>query len=461
MIRFRFGTRLLLIVLTGLVALQLLGAAIYLLQRSRDTEAGLRLPLPDQAAALVALLEDTPKENWPLVLRATNSADLRVRILDKQEAPPAQEWYEAPVAELVRSRYSAALGDRDIRVHVDPSSELLSGPLRAFSWLSPGAVEIEIGLATGDRLAVMASGGLGLSVFGIPPGFWAALLALLIAAATVLMLRREARPLRDLADSVDRVDPARGDQTIPDAPGSAPEIRALIAAFNRLGQRLADLLKARMALVGGISHDLRTYATRLRLRTEFIASEGERAKAVQDLDDMRRLLDDSLLAIETGTPDHHEELIGITDLLEREVSDRILAGASVSLAFDGKARDAEILGDPVSLRRLFANLTDNAIAYGGAAKIAVATAGERIIVTIDDRGGGIDKALREAVFEPFVRLEESRNRNTGGAGLGLAIARKVAEAHGGSLTLAEAPSGGTRAIVELPLFATSTTARTP
>ena len=145
-------------------------------------------------------------------------------------------------------------------------------------------------------------------------------------------------------------------------------------------------------------------------------------------------------------------MVAIADLLEREVSDRRLAGAPVTLACEGEARTAELLGDPVSLRRLFANLTDNAIAYGGEAKIAVATRGDRIVVTIDDRGAGIDKALREAVFEPFVRLEESRNRNTGGAGLGLAIARKVAEAHGGSLALADAPGGGTRAIVELPLF---------
>src|SRR5262245_4111140 len=116
------------------------------------------------------------------------------------------------------------------------------------------------------------------------------------------MLRREARPLRDLAESVDRIDPAEGNYAIQDAPGSAPEIRALIAAFNRLRERFADLLKARMPLIRGISHEFCTYATRLRLRTEFIADEGERAKAVLDLDDMRRLLDDSLLAIETGKP---------------------------------------------------------------------------------------------------------------------------------------------------------------
>ena len=290
MIRFRFGTRLLFIVLSGLVALQLLGAAVYLLQQHRDLETGLRLPLPDQAAALADLLENTPRENWPLVLRAANSANLRARIVDRSEAVPEAAWYEAPVVEFVRRRYAASFGDREVYVRVDPSSELFSGPLKAFSWLSPGGVEIEVGLKSGDRLAVMASGGLSLSIFGIPPGFWAAILAVLIAVATVLMLRRETRPLRDLAEAVDRIDPASGDHTVPDAPASAPEIRALIAAFNRLGERLANLLKSRMALIGGISHDLRTYATRLRLRTEFIRDETERTKAVQDLDDMRRLL---------------------------------------------------------------------------------------------------------------------------------------------------------------------------
>ncbi len=152
MIRFRFGTRLLLIVLTGLVALQLLGAAIYLLQRARDTEAGLQMPLPDQAAALVALLERTPKESWPLVLRAANSTNLRVRILDEKDAARAQEWYEAPVAELVRQRYSAVLGERDIRVHVDPSSELFSGPCGRSPGCRPARSKSKSGLrATGSR----------------------------------------------------------------------------------------------------------------------------------------------------------------------------------------------------------------------------------------------------------------------------------------------------------------------
>jgi signal transduction histidine kinase len=453
MIRFRFGTRLLLIVLSGLVALQILGVAFYMLQRSRDTEAGLRLPLPDQAAALAELLERTPKEQWPLLLRAANGAALRVRILDQPAAKSEQqEWYEAPVAELVLRRYMTALRGRDVRVHVDPSSELFAGPMKAFSWLSPGAVQIEVGLNTGDTLAVAAKGGVSFNILGIPPGFWAGILGVAIAAATIFMLRREARPLRDLVEAVDDFDPSDDGQAIPDAPHSAPEIRALIAAFNRLGDRVAGLLKARMALVGGISHDLRTYATRLRLRTELIQDAGERSKATQDLDDMSRLLEDSLLAIEAGAPAHKEELIDVGPILEREATDRQLAGAYVSLSFAGAARETQILGDAIALRRLFANVTDNAIAYGREARISAEIQADRLVVTTDDNGPGIDAELREIVLEPFVRLEVSRNRNTGGAGLGLAIARKVAEAHGGRLRLDEAPGGGTRAIIELPLF---------
>ena len=145
-----------------------------MLQRSRDTEAGLRLPLPDQAAALAELLERTPKEQWPLLLRAANGADLRVRILDQPAAKSEQQqWNEAPVAELVLRRYMAALRGRDVHVHVDPSSELFAGPMKAFSWLSPGAVQIEVGLQTGDTLAVAAKGGVSFNILGVPPGFWA------------------------------------------------------------------------------------------------------------------------------------------------------------------------------------------------------------------------------------------------------------------------------------------------
>jgi signal transduction histidine kinase len=356
------------------------------------------------------------------------------------------------VVELILRRYLAALGGREVRVRVEPSSELFSGPMQALAWASPGAVEIEVGLKSGETLVVATGGILQLTMLGFPPGFWADILGFAVAVVTVLMVRREARPLRDLARAVDRMPLPGKAEPIPDVPRGAPEFRALIAAFNRLSERIAQLLKARMALIGGISHDLRTYATRLRLRTELIGDPQERGKAIHDLDDMKRLLDDSLLAIEAGALVRARELVEIAPLLEREAEDRRRTGAAVALMLSPAAQRAQLIGDALGLRRLLANVTDNALAYGSEAQIGADVDGDDLIILVDDKGPGISPDQRDIVFEPFVRLEESRSRSTGGAGLGLAIARNVAETHSGRLTLETAPGGGTRAVIRLPLF---------
>jgi len=265
-------------------------------------------------------------------------------------------------------------------------------------------------------------------------------------------LRREARPLRELAAAVDRAPVGEDPHVIPDAPRSAPEIRALIGAFNRLTERIASLLRARMALVGGISHDLRAYVTRLRLRIDLIPDGTEKEKAIRDLDDMTQLLDDALTAFKAGSVARDEELVDLAEILVRETEDRRLAGACVSLDLPEPVKAAQVLGDAVALRRCVSNIIDNAIQYGREARVSAAIRHQRVLVMIDDRGPGIRSEDRETIMEPFVRLETSRNRRTGGAGLGLAIARNVAEAHGGRLILGDAPGGGTRATIELPVF---------
>ena len=204
---------------------------------------------------------------------------------------------------------------------------------------------------------------------------------------------------------------------IPDSPRSAPEIRALIGAFNRLTERIADLLRARMALVGGISHDLRTDVTRLRLRADLIPDAAERSKVVGDLDEMSRLLDDSFLAYRSGTPVHNEELVEVALLLAREVEDRARANKSVTICLLHGAKDAEVLGDAIALRRLFANLIDNAIAYGREARITADLCQDTVVVTIDDSGPGIREEDRAAMMELFVRQDASRSRRTGAPGL--------------------------------------------
>jgi signal transduction histidine kinase len=452
MMRLGFGTRLVIIFLTSLVVVQLIAIFTVVQQRNRANDSGLRLPLPDQAAALVELLESLPRERWTQVLRAANSADVSVRLADGTSESREPDWFEAPVVDFILRRYLSALGGRDVKVRIEPSTELLEGPAQFLAWASPGSVEIDVALKSGERLLVSGSGYQSLSILGLPPGFWAGILGTAVAGLALYLLKREARPLLELASAVDDVRIGRDDESIPDAPRSAPEIRGLIAAFNRLTARVTSLLRNRMALVGGISHDLRTYVTRLRLRAELIPNEAERAKAIADLDDMSRLIDDSLLAFQADAPLRHEELVEIAPILQREAEERRSSGADVSLHLSAAALTASIIGDPVALRRLIQNVVDNAIKYGHRAGISATIAERSILIVVEDDGPGIDPSEHASIMEPFVRLEQSRNRGTGGAGLGLAIARGVAEAHGGNISLGRAASGGLRLTISLPEF---------
>jgi signal transduction histidine kinase len=210
------------------------------------------------------------------------------------------------------------------------------------------------------------------------------------------------------------MDPTGAPVPLPQARTSAPEIRALIAAFNRLQSRLAQLVRARMAMLGGISHDVRTFATRLRLRVDHIPDGTERDRAISDIADMIRLLDDALLASRAGAGELAEELLELDQIVCSEVEDRRAGGAAISLHVHPDAVGATVLGDRLALRRIVSNLSDNALKYGHVARLAVELEAQSLIQTVDDEGAGIPPNLGEAMFEPFARLETSRNRRTGG-----------------------------------------------
>jgi signal transduction histidine kinase len=164
------------------------------------------------------------------------------------------------------------------------------------------------------------------------------------------------------------------------------------------------------------------------------------------------LLDDALLASRAGAGELAEEMVEIDDLIRAEVADRRSGGARIDYRPGRWKQVPIVLGDRLALRRVVANLADNAIKYGGSAHLRSVIVDNDILLTVDDEGTGIPPAQRQAMLEPFSRLETSRNRGTGGAGLGLAIARGLIEAHGGSLSIEQAPSGGARISVRLPLF---------
>ena len=314
------------------------------------------------------------------------------------------------------------------------------------------AVEFRIGLHTGETLIVDATTRLPVTSFGLPVGLGAGLFGTIVALLALLVMQRETRPLAQLAAAVDRVDLSADPPPLPEARRSAPEIRAVIAAFNRLQTRLSEMMRSRMTLIGGIAHDVRTFATRLRLRVEKIPDAAEQQRAIADIDDMIRLLDDALLSSRVGAGQLSQEMVDFAALVRTEADDRRAQGSRVELAADEATRDVIVLADRLALRRIIANIIDNAIKYGRVARLRLQLENPAIVLTVDDEGPGIPPGQRLAMLEPFNRLETSRNRATGGAGLGLAVARSLVEAHDGTIGLAEAPGGGTRVRIGLPVF---------
>jgi signal transduction histidine kinase len=446
MLRVTLAARLALIGLVGITLVTTVVVAIFYRTTLRENE--LTRPSPARLDALAALLERTDAGSRQAVLDAVSSPQFTVRIVPSGtpvggETPPDQQE--------LRETYAAGLAGRPVEI-VPPSDHRGSRLFPRLARLMANAIEFRIGLRSGDLLVIDAYTRLPVTQFGLPVGFGAGLFGSIVALLALLVMQRETRPLARLAAAVDRVDLSADPPPLPDARRSAPEIRAVIAAFNRLQGRLAEMLRARMTLVGGIAHDVRTFATRLRLRVEHIPDDAERQRAVADIDDMIRLLDDALLSTRAGAGGLSQEMVELAALVAAEVNDRHAQGAAVDLVTDERARDVVVLGDQLALRRVFANIIDNALAYGHAAHVRTALKDGAVVVSIGDEGPGIPADQRQTVLEPFHRLEKSRNRATGGAGLGLAVVRSLVEAHGGTIAIDAAPGGGTRVSVTLPLF---------
>jgi signal transduction histidine kinase len=446
-LRMTFAARIGLIVVVGLGMAWISTIALYYIARAHTAESN-TLPVPGHIAALVELIERTPSEERKLVLRVASSETFAARIdAGANTGTTAQRILPRLNQRAIESSLQA-LGGRPVSVNFADVGERR----RLFSRLVPPTVDVRVGLRTGDTLVIEVGNAILLGPLGLPVGFGAGIFGTLIALLALLVMHRETKPLARLAEAVDRVDLSLDPVALPEARRSAPEIRSLIDAFNRLQGRLGELLRSRMAMLGGISHDVRTYATRLRLRAEKINDEAERDRAIADINDMILLLDDALLASRAGAGELAEEMVEIDDIIRAEVADRRSGGARIDYQGGHWEQVPIVLGDRLALRRVVANLADNALKYGGSAHLRSMIVEKDFLLTVDDDGAGIPPEHRQAMLEPFSRLETSRSRGTGGAGLGLAIARGLTEAHGGALSIQQAPSGGARISVRLPLF---------
>lgn len=264
-----------------------------------------------------------------------------------------------------------------------------------------------------------------------------------LGIALFAMTRTITRPLGKLAKAADAVGRGTSVESLPEEGGR--ELRAATRAFNAMQERLRRYLDSRTRVLAAMSHDMRTPLTRLRLRVESIDDEQLRAKCSADLDEMSHMIRGALAVFRGLNDDEPTVPVDIDALLASLRDEHTELGDAVSVA--GHA-NAPYAGKPLALKRCIGNLIQNAIQYGREANITVED-GMDLVIRIRDRGPGIPAESLDQVFEPFFRMESSRNRDTGGTGLGLSIARDIAQAHGGSLALKNV-EGGLEAQLRLP-----------
>jgi signal transduction histidine kinase len=274
------------------------------------------------------------------------------------------------------------------------------------------------------------------------------ILVVLLTAVVVLSLvavRWATRPLKTLADAADEL--GRNIDRAPMQEGGPVEVARAARAFNTMQTRLQAYLRERTRVLAAMSHDLKTPVTRMRLRAELLSDPELRLKFTRDLEEMESMVRAALEFLRSAQDSEPAKPVDMAALLESLQADMTEMGSKINL--EGRAL-RPYLGRPGALKRCLANLLDNAVKYGTSATIRIDDNDQRLTIRILDEGPGIPEAELERVFEPFYRLEASRNRATGGTGLGLAIARSVAEGHGGSLTLHNRGEGGLEARLSLP-----------
>lgn len=267
----------------------------------------------------------------------------------------------------------------------------------------------------------------------------------IIFVLTAVVVRMMTRPLDRLADAADALgrDPERPPLTVE----GSTEVRGAIEAFNHMQSEIRAYVLERTRMLGAISHDLKTPITRMRLRAEMLPDGAVRDKFVRDLEDMEAMVGSTLELFRALDKEPQRHPVDVTALIESIVDDFRESGHEVPVA---GAPHGNYHGHPEALRRCLTNLVENALRYGTRAEIAIDDDAGRLRILVRDHGPGIPPEELERVFEPFFRLEESRNRESGGSGLGLSIARNIARWHGGEVILSNAPGGGLLAELRLP-----------
>lgn len=379
---------------------------------------------------LVRRLQDKPPQ--PL-LEGRTIPDIRAKVAADLGVPVADVVLAGERGPLSDRRVGRILRDRAARAGVNDEHFLIN------------PFQVGVRQPDGRWVVVRTKAEFGLNEWQQRVALWFALSALLMTPVAWMFARRLSRPIQVFAEAAERL--GRDPKAPPLELKGPAEISVAARAFNEMQERLQRYVDDRTAMVGAIAHDLRTPLTRLRFRIEGLP-EDQRAKYASDLDQMEEMIAATLAFVRDASKTGERTPLELSSLVESLCDEMAETGARTEV----EPGDKVVLeGDPMALRRLVSNLLENAVKFGGQARARVFKDAGHAVVEIDDDGPGIPPADSEKVFEPFYRREPSRNRQTGGIGLGLAVVRTIARGHGGDVSLVNRSGGGLRARVVLPL----------
>ena len=456
-----FG-RLMVVLASGLIITQLLSAAINLAERDTVLGQAMGMQPAQRIADVVKLLDSLSPAERARIVSILNVPPLIVS-LDRAPVSEVSDSTGGAHAAMFAAVLRAALGnERPIRVNMTGTPPMwmpgtahtggrfpMVGPVGppGMHPFPPDGVAILTQVRLQDGTWASFETQLSQAAADLP---WRVLLTLAILLAAVLLLsyvavRWVTRPLNVLASAADALG---HDINRPPLPESGPiEVSRAARAFNTMQASLVRLIDERTRLLTAMSHDLKTPITRMRLRTELLENDSLREKFEKDLVEMETMVTQTLEFMRGVTHREPEQPVDIMALLESLQADNEAMGRTVTI--DGRVT-RPFSAVPQLLKRCISNLIDNATVYGQRAEIRVDECPSELILHIRDHGPGIPDAELERVFEPFIRLEGSRSRETGGTGLGLSIARNIARAHEGEVRLRNHENGGLEAILTLP-----------
>jgi len=457
-----FG-RLVLVLLAGLMLAQLISAYINMTERDQLLYRAGGMQLAQRIADIAKLLDSVPPAERKRFVAVFNAPPLSIALdrppIGQGQAPSESDMPFSMFATVLRYALGEGMQVNVIRPEGLPES---FRPERRFAaqgmrmmphrnWargLPPGGAFYVVQIALRDGTLVTFDSYLSPQAVAVP---WRLALTLLVLLGTVIVLsliavRWVTGPLSALATAAENLGENINRAPLPET--GPVEVQRAARAFNNMQQRLSRFIAERTRMLAAMSHDLKTPITRMRLRTEMLDDEMLRAKFNKDLEEMEAMVAQTLDFMRDASAGEEAQQVDIMALLESVQADCQEMGNIIEI--EGVVAQP-YFGRPLALRRCLTNLVDNAVRYGRHAKIVAEDAANQITIRILDDGPGIPEQELERAFEPFFRGEASRNRETGGSGLGLGIARNIARAHGGDLALKNRPTGGLEAILSLPL----------